>query len=320
MIIVLAVMSLTAFIIIQLPPGDYVTSYVMLLQSTGQPVDEEVIASLRKQYGVDRPIYVQYLYWAGNLLRGDLGMSFQWNQPVVELIGERLSLTIVISILTLIFTYILAVPIGIFSATHQYSIGDYFFTVVGFVGMAVPGFLFALIIMFFFYMIFGVSPGGLFSPEYIDAPWSIGRLVDMLKHLPIPLIVIGTAGTAGLIRIMRGCLLDELKKQYVITARAKGVEETTLLFKYPVRVSLNPLVSSIGWALPRIISGQTIVAIVLNLPTTGPLLYGALMSQDMYLAGSTVMLLCFLTVVGIFISDMLLIWIDPRIRYEKSNR
>jgi len=319
MIVVLFAMSIAAFVIIQLPPGDFVTSYVMLLQSTGQQVTEDVIASLRKQYGMDLPIYAQYFKWLWRLLHGDFGMSFQWNKPVTELIGERLSLTIMISFLTLIVTYIAAIPIGIYSATHQYSIGDYFFTVIGFAGMAIPGFLFALIVMFFFYKYFGVSAGGLFSPQYVEAAWSIDKFVDMLKHLPVPLIVIGTAGTAGLIRIMRGCLLDELRKQYVITARAKGVAERSLLFKYPVRVAVNPLISNIGWTLPRIISGQTIVAIVLNLPTTGPLLYGALISQDMYLAGSTIMLLCFLTIVGTFISDILLIWLDPRIRYERRG-
>jgi len=319
MVVVLFVMSIAAFAIIQLPPGDFVTSYVMLLESTGQQVTEDIIASLRKQYGMDLPIYAQYFKWIWRLLHGDFGMSFQWNRPVTELIGERLLLTVMISFLTLIFTYVVAIPIGIYSATHQYSVGDYFFTVIGFAGMAVPSFLFALIVMFAFYKYFGVSAGGLFSPQYVEAAWSIDKFADMLKHLPIPLIVIGTAGTAGLIRVMRGCLLDELRKQYVMTARAKGVAERTLLFKYPVRVAINPIISNIGWTLPRIISGQTIVAIVLNLPTTGPLLYGALISQDMYLAGSTIMLLCFLTIVGTFISDILLIWLDPRIRYERRG-
>jgi len=319
MVVVLFVMSIAAFVIIQLPPGDFVTSYVMLLESTGQHVTEDVIASLRKQYGMDLPMYAQYFKWMWRLLHGDFGMSFQWNRPVTELIGERLILTVMISLLALIFTYAVAIPIGIYSATHQYSIGDYFFTVIGFVGMSIPGFLFALIVMFFFYKYFGVSAGGLFSPQYVEAAWSIDKFVDMLKHLPVPLIVIGTAGTAGLIRVMRGCLLDELRKQYVITARAKGLAERTLLFKYPVRVAVNPIISNIGWTLPRIVSGQTVVAIVLNLPTIGPLLYGALISQDMYLAGSSVMLLCFLTIVGTFISDILLIWLDPRIRYERRG-
>jgi len=318
MIIVLAVVSVTAFIIIQLPPGDYLTSLIVQLESAGTQVSEEQIASLKRQYDLDLPIYLQYFKWVWKMLHGDMGRSFQWNRPVSELIAERLPLTITISLFTLIFTYLVAVPIGIYSATHQYSIGDYVFTTIGFAGLATPNFLFALILMVLFYKYFGLTVGGLFSPQYIEAAWSIDKFIDMLKHLPIPIIVIGTAGTAGLIRVMRGCLLDELKKQYVITARAKGVEERTLLFKYPVRVAINPIISTIGWTLPGIVSGETITAIVLNLPTTGPLLFRALMSQDMYLAGSTVMFLTFLIVVGTLISDILLVWIDPRIRYEKS--
>jgi len=318
MIIVLFVASIVAFIIIQLPPGDYLTSYIVQLESTGTKVGEDQIASLRKQYDLDLPIYLQYFKWMWKMLHGDFGRSFQWNKRVSELIGERLPLTVMISLFTLIFTYFVAVPIGIYSATHQYSIGDYTFTVAGFAGLATPNFLLALILMFLFYKYFGLSVGGLFSPEYAKESWSIGRFIDMLKHLPIPIIVIGTAGTAGLIRVMRGCLLDELRKQYVITARAKGVAERTLLFKYPVRVAINPIVSTVGWTLPAIVSGETITAIVLNLPTTGPLLFQALMSQDMYLAGSTIMFLTFLTIVGTLISDILLVWIDPRIRYERE--
>lgn len=252
------------------------------------------------------------------MLHGDFGRSFQWNEPVSKLIAARLPLTIVISLFTLIFTYVVAIPIGIYSATHQYSIGDYIFTVVGFIGLATPNFLLALVLMFIFYKYFGLSAGGLFSPHYQLAPWSVAKVIDMLKHLPIPVIVIGTAGTAGLIRVMRGCLLDELRKQYVITARAKGVAERVLLFKYPVRVAINPVISTIGWELPGIVSGETITAIVLSLPTTGPLLFRALMAQDMYLAGSTVMFLTSLTVIGTLLSDILLAWIDPRIRYEKG--
>jgi len=223
-----------------------------------------------------------------------------------------------ISLFTLIFTYAVAIPIGIYSATHQYSVGDYTFTVIGFAGLATPNFLLALILMFLFYKYFGLSVGGLFSPQYLTATWSVDKFIDMLKHLPIPIIVIGTAGTAWIIRVMRGCLLDELRKQYVITARAKGVAERTLLFKYPVRIAINPIISTIGWTLPGIISGETITAIVLSLPTTGPLLFQALLNQDMYLAGSTVMFLTFLTVIGTLISDILLVWMDPRIRYERS--
>jgi len=252
------------------------------------------------------------------MLHGDFGICFTWNKPVSELLAERLPLTIMISLFALIFVYIVAIPIGIYSATHQYSISDYTFTTIGFAGLATPNFLLALILMLLFYKYFGLSIGGLFSPEYIEASWSLGKVVDMLKHFPIPIIVIGTAGTAGLIRVMRSCLLDELRKQYVITARAKGAAERTLLFKYPVRMAINPIISTMGWVLPAIVSGETVTAIVLSLPTTGPLLYQALIYQDMYLAGSIIVLLTFLTVIGMFISDLLLVWIDPRIRYEKS--
>jgi len=319
MIIVLLVTSITAFIIIQLPPGDYLTSYIAELESSGTKVGEEQIASLKKQYGLDAPMYQQYFRWMWRMFHGDFGLSFAWNKPVSELLIERLPLTMMVSLLALIFTYAVAIPIGIYSATHQYSIGDYIFTIAGFAGLATPNFLFALILMFLFYKYFGLSVGGLFSPQYQLSSWSVGKFIDMLKHLPIPIIVIGTAGTAWLIRVMRGCLLDELRKQYVITARAKGVKERTLLFKYPVRVAINPIISTIGWTLPGIVSGETITAIVLNLPTTGPLLLRALMHQDSYLAGSTVMLLAFMTVIGIFISDILLVWVDPRIRYEKKS-
>jgi len=317
MIIILLAVSVVAFIVIQLPPGDYLTSHILLLRAQGTTVSEADIAALRKRYDLDLPIYLQYFKWMGKLFHGDLGRSLQFNKPVSELIGERLTLTIVVSLFTLIFTYIIAIPVGIYSATHQYSTGDYIFTTMGFAGLAIPNFLFALILMFLFYKYFGLSVGGLFSPEYHLVGWSLGKFIDMLKHLPIPIIVIGTAGVAGLIRVMRGCLLDELQKQYVITARAKGVSERTLLFKYPVRVAINPIISTIGWMLPTIVSGGIITAIVLDLPTTGPLLYEALMNQDMYLAGSFIMFLTFLTVIGTFISDILLVWIDPRIRYEK---
>ena len=318
MLILLWVLSVVSFIIIQLPPGDFLTSYIGQLAKSGQPVNRAQLASLRKRYGLDLPIYAQYFKWIWNMFHGDLGKSFQWNKPVSELIGERLALTVTISIFTLIFVYVVAIPIGIYSATHQYSVGDYVSIVVGFIGLATPNFLLALILMFLSFKYFGFSVGGLFSPEYIWAPWSIGKFIDMLKHFPIPIIVIGTAGTAGLIRVMRGCLLDELKKQYVITARAKGVGERALLFKYPVRMAINPIISTIGWTLPAIISGETITAIVLSLPTTGPLLFSALMAQDMFLAASIFMILSFLTVIGTSLSDILLVWVDPRIRYGRK--
>lgn len=318
MIFILFVVSIISFIIIQLPPGDFLTSYIMRLKALGASVDVKVMESLRKTYGLGQPMYLQYFKWMWKMFHGDFGRSFYWQVPVSKLLAKRLPLTLAIALSTLVFTYAVAIPIGIYSATHQYSVGDYTFTTIGFAGLATPNFLLALVLMFLFYKYFNLSVGGLFSREYIEAAWSLGKIVDMLKHLPIPIVVIGTAGTAWLIRVMRGCLLDELRKQYVITARAKGVGERVLLFKYPVRVAINPIVSGIGWVLPSIISGQTITAIVLNLPTTGPLLLNALMSQDMFLAGSTIMLLTFLTVIGIFISDILLVWLDPRIRYEKG--
>lgn len=317
MIIILLMVSIVGFIVIELPPGDYLTMYIQRLERQGQIIYRDEVIALRKFYGLDMPLYKRYFHWMWKMLHGDLGRSLELNKPVIELIGERLSLTVVVSLFSLIFTYVLAIPIGIYSATHQYSTGDYMFTITGFMGLAIPNFLLALILMFFFYRFLNISVGGLFSPQYTIAPWSLGKFVDMLRHLPIPIIVIGTAGTAGLIRVMRGCLLDELRKQYVITARAKGVAERTLLFKYPVRIAVNPIISTIGWTLPAIVSGETITAIVLGLPTVGPLLFNALIGQDMYLAGSSVMFLGFLTVIGTFISDILLVWIDPRIRYEK---
>lgn len=319
MIITLVAVSIVAFTIIQLPPGDYVTSLIIALRAEGRDVSKAEIISLEKRYGLDLPIYLQYFKWTWNMLHGDFGKSFQWNRPVSELIAERLPFTVMLSILSMLFVYAVAIPIGIYSATHQYSAGDYSFTVVGFAGLAIPNFLLALILMFLFYKYFGFSPGGLFSPAYQLAPWSSGKILDLIKHLPIPVIVIGTAGTAGLIRVMRGCLLDELQKQYVITARVKGVSERTLLFKYPVRIAVNPIISTTGWLLPAIVSGATITSIVLSLPTVGPLLFKALLCQDMFLAGSFIMFLTFLTVIGTLISDILLTWVDPRIRYEKGK-
>ena len=320
MVIIVWAVSVVAFVIIQLPPGDYLTSYIMQLEEAGTEVSEAEIASLRKQYGLDQPIYLQYFYWIYNIVRyGDFGRSFQWNKPVSELIWERIMLTAIMGLCSTVFVFAVAIPIGIYSAVRQYSIFDYFFTFIGYAGLATPNFLLALVLMFMAYKYFGASVGGLFSPQYIQAPWSIGKVLDMLSHLWIPVIVLGTAGTAGTIRVMRGCLLDELRKQYVITARAKGVKESILLFKYPVRVAINPIVSTIGWRLTTIISGAPIVAMVLSLPTTGPLMLRALMSQDMYLAGSFFLLLCILTVIGTFISDILLALLDPRIRMERQK-
>ena len=319
MIVVLLVLSVVSFFIIQLPPGDFLTAFIENMRAQGTVVSEEQILSLKEYYGLDQPMYLQYLKWLGNLLQGDLGQSFQWNQPVTELIKERLALTVTISLISLVLTYLIAIPIGIYSATHQYSLGDYAFTVFGFMGLATPNFLLALVLMFLLYKYAGWSVGGLFSPEYVVAPWSLAKVVDLLKHLPIPLVVIGTAGTAWTIRVMRGCLLDELKKQYVITARSKGLNERSLLMKYPIRIAINPVISTIGGLLPTIISGATLTSIVISLPTIGPLLLRALRAQDMFLAGSMLMLLSALGIIGNLISDMLLVAIDPRIRFENQE-
>ncbi len=316
MVPTLLVISIISFAIIQLPPGDYLTAYIAALAETGETVDEEKIEALRIRYALDEPVHIQYITWMVGMFRGDLGMSFEWNRPVGELIGERILLTTIISIATLLVTWVIAIPIGIYSAVRQYSIGDYAFTLIGFVGLATPNFLLALVCMYIGYSVFDISAGGLFSPAYQNAPWSAARLLDLMYHLWIPVIVIGTAGTAGMIRVMRGNLLDELRKQYVMTARAKGVHRIKLILRYPVRVALNPMISTIGWVLPSIVSGATITAVVLGLPTTGPLLLRALMNQDMYLAGSMVMMLSLLTVIGTLISDLLLLWLDPRIRYD----
>ena len=315
MIPTLIVISILSFIIIQLPPGDYLTSYVTTLRATGETVDEATLAAMEQRYGLGKPMYWQYLKWiSGILLRGDFGQSFEWNQPVSELMWGRLALTFTLSLTTLLFTWLVAFPVGIFSAVRQYSIGDYISTIIGYIGLATPDFLLALVLMYVAFKVFNQSVGGLFSPAYNDAPWSWEKVWDLLKHLWIPVIIIGTGGTAGLIRIMRANLLDELHKPYVVTARAKGMTEFRLILKYPVRMALNPFVSTVGWTLPILVSGSAVVSIVLALPTTGPLLLRALMSQDMYLAGSFIMLLSTLTVIGTFISDILLAWLDPRIR------
>ena len=315
MIPTLFVISVITFIIIQLPPGDYLTTYIANLQETGEEVDEAVIESLRVRYGLDQPMPLQYWKWISGVVVGDFGQSFAMNKPVSELIWERLGLTVTISLVTLVFTWIVAIPIGIYSATHQYKLSDYFFTFLGFIGMATPAFLLALVMMYLSYRWFGTGVGGLFSDEFVGAPWSWAKGVDLLKHLWVPVVVLGVAGTAGLIRVLRANLLDQLEMPYVVTARAKGLSESRLLVKYPVRVAINPVVSTIGWMLPQLVSGAVIVAMVLSLPTVGPLLLRALMEQDMYLAGSIVMLLSLLTVIGTLISDILLAWVDPRIRF-----
>ena len=293
------------------------TTYIHELEEQGTQLSELEIENLTAFYGLDKPVHTRYLKWISNiLLRGNLGWSFRFGRPVSIVIRERLATTILLSLTTLLFTYLAAVPIGVLSAVRQYSLVDYLFTFIGFVGLALPNFLLALVLLWIAFKYFGIAITGLFSPEYVGAVWSIGKIIDLLKHIWVAVIVIGTAGMAGLIRVLRGMLLDELSKQYVVTARAKGLTEMRLLFRYPVRVSLNPIISGIGWLLPAIISGATITSIVLNLPTMGPILLTALMSQDMYLAGSVVMLLSVLVLLGNLISDILLAWIDPRIRFE----
>jgi peptide/nickel transport system permease protein len=311
----LVVVSIMSFVLIQLPPGDYLTTYIASLEAGGQIVQEDEIEALKKQYGLDQPIYMQYVKWVRNMIQGDFGMSLEWQLPVSDLIWDRLLLTFVMSLSTILFAWTLAIPVGIYSATHQYQFFDYFFTFLGFVGLGVPNFMLALIFMWVAYSVFDLSVGGLFSPDYVDASWSLAKVLDLFKHIWIPLIILGTSGTAGLIRTMRANMLDELRKPYVTTARAKGLTERRMLLRYPVRVALNPFVSTVGWALPSLISGSTITASVLSLPTTGPLLIRALMNQDMFLAGSFLMMLSFLTVLGTLVSDILLALLDPRIRY-----
>jgi peptide/nickel transport system permease protein len=307
--------SILSFVIIQLPPGDYVTTYLARLASQGTSSAADEAARLRSSYGLDQPLFVQYVKWMGQVIRGNFGMSLDWNRPVADVIGDRLPLTMVVSLGALVFTWLVALPIGIYSAVRKYSIGDYLLTCLGFLGLAVPNFLLALVVLYIGSVWFDMSVGGLFSPEYAEAGWGLGRIWDLIKHLPIPAFVLGAAGTAHVGRIMRANLLDELGKPYVMTARAKGLSEWQLIRKYPVRVALNPFASSIGFLFPQLVSGSIIVSLVLGLPTVGPLLLTSLQAQDMFLAGTIVLLLGVLTVVGTLVSDIVLMWLDPRIRH-----
>ncbi len=308
--------SVVAFLLIQAPPGDYLTTYIAKLGESNEVLDQASVDNLRARFGLDQPLYVQYFKWVSNLVQGDFGMSFEWRQPVSDLVWERMGLTMMLSFSTLLFTWAVALPIGIFSAVRKYSIGDYVVTTLGFIGLATPNFLLALVLMYIGVVHFGADVGGLFSSEYQNAPWSWAKVVDLMKHLWLPVVVLGTGATASLIRVMRANLLDELHKPYVDTARAKGLSEFALLMKYPVRVALNPFISTIGWVLPNLVSGAVVTAIVLSLPTAGPLMLQALLSQDMYLAGAFVLLLSSLTVIGMLISDILLVLLDPRVRYD----
>ena len=313
-ILTLWAVAVLSFIIITLPPGDFVDAYMSQLSATGSAVSQQHLESLRELYALDRPLHEQYLKWMGKVLRGNFGTSMLWQQPVTEVIGSRLTMTIVVSLAAVLLTWVIALPIGIYSAVRQYSIGDYAFTFVGFIGLGVPSFLLALVLMYVGFVLFDTNIGGLFSPEYQLEPWSWGKVKDLLNHLPLPALIIALAGTAELIRLTRANLLDELRKPYVITARAQGLSERRLILKYPVRVALNPFVSTVGYLLPFILSGAVIVSYVLSLPTLGPVLLGSLVAQDMFLAGAIILMLGTMTVIGTFISDMLLMWIDPRIR------
>lgn len=317
MVITLAMVSVVTFAVIELPPGDFLDAYVANLRASGDSLDESEIESLRQRFGLGMPLYQRYYKWISDiLLRGDFGYSFGWNKPVSDLIWERVGLTFMISFAALMVTWVLGFIIGVYSAVRQYSFGDYLFTTFSFIGLGIPDFLLALVLLWVGFKYFGESLGGLFSRDFQTAPWSIAKFWDMLKHLWVPLVILGTGGTAGMIRIMRANLLDELRKPYVETARAKGVAERQLILKYPVRLALNPFISTAGWALPGLINGATIISIVLSLPTTGPILLNALLNQDMYLAASFILILSALTVIGTMISDILLAWLDPRIRYQ----
>jgi peptide/nickel transport system permease protein len=306
--------SILSFVIIQLPPGDYVTSYIAALEAQGDQVSAEEAAAIRAYFGLGQPFYVQYTKWIWQILHGNFGLSFQYRVPVMEVIGERMLLTIILALGSVLFVWVTAIPIGIFSAVRQYSLPDYIATTVGFLGLAIPDFLLALVMMYFAWKWFGFSIGGLFSPENAEAPWSTGRVIDLLQHMIIPIIVLGTAGTASLIRITRANLLDELRKPYVVTARAKGLSEWQLILKYPVRLALNPIISLTAYIFPFLVSGSVIVSVVLSLPTLGPVLLRSLLSQDMFLAGAIILMIGTMTVIGTLLSDILLAIIDPRVR------
>ncbi|MDO4387814.1 MAG: ABC transporter permease [Eubacteriales bacterium] len=310
----LLALSIVVFIIIQLPPGDYLTTYINQLRSTGMEVTEDQIKALEARYGFDQPMYMQYLKWMKNLLQGDMGYSFVYNRPVNKLVGSRLPATIAISLVSTIIIWLIAFPIGFYSATHKYSFGDYAFTGISFFGVSVPEFLLAILIMYIYFLVTRKYAGGLYSDVYAGKPWTWDKIVDMLKHVWIPLLVIAITGTAGLFKTFRANLLDELGKPYVKTARAKGVSNMRLLIKYPVRIALIPFIATVGWMLPGLISGQTVLSMVLSLPTVGPLLITALQNQDMYLAGSIVFVMGLMAMIGTLVSDILLAVTDPRIR------
>ena len=314
MVVTLCVVSVVTFIIIQLPPGDFVTSYVARLEEQGDRVNVAELKALRVRYGLNQPVYVQYYKWISGILRGDLGRSLEWNQPVLRLIKERLPWSFAISLTSFLFVWAIGLPIGVYSATHQYTVPDYAASLLGFIGLAVPNFLLALIALWVYFDRTGTAIVGLFSPEYIMEPWSWPKFLDLLKHLWIPALITGMSGTAGLIRTMRANMLDELNRPYVITARANGLSEWKLLLKYPLRLALIPAVSTIGWVLPGLFAGELLVSYVLGIPTLAPIFLNSLLNEDMFMAGSIVLILSALTVLGSLVSDLLLAWVDPRIR------
>jgi peptide/nickel transport system permease protein len=307
--------SVLTFVIIQLPPGDFVSTYIASLGASGNGTSGTAIAQLRADYGLNQPLYVQYLKWVGEVLRGNLGNSIALHQPVLSIISQQMVLTVVVAVAASVLTWVLAVPIGIYSAVRRYSAGDHALTFLGFLGLAVPSFLLALALLYFGFSLFGLSLEGLFSPQYQAAGWSLGKSLNLLEHLVIPAVVLGASSTAQIMRVMRANLLDELRKPYVQTARAKGLPERRLIVKYPVRVAMNPMASSMGFLFPQIVSGGIIVSVVLSLPTVGPTLLNALQAQDMFLAGAILLMVGMLTVVGMLISDLVLMWLDPRIRH-----
>jgi peptide/nickel transport system permease protein len=317
MIPTLFLISVISFIALQLPPGDYLTSYAAQLTTQGEYIDQESLDTLRERYGLGEPVYVQYAKWVyGIVTRGDWGQSMEWQRPVKDLIWEALGLTVALAVFSLLISWVIAIPMGVYSATHQYSMPDYVMSIFSFLGVGVPAFMWALIIMYFAQTQLGLNVGGLFSEKYLSAPWSLDKVVDLFKHLWIPAVIVAIENTAGELRTTRANLLDEVNKPYVELARAKGLSERKLLWKYPVRVALNPFFSTVGWSLANRISSITLMSVVLSLQTTGPMQLRALTSQDMYLAGSILVLLSALTVVGTLVSDILLAWVDPRIRLE----
>ena len=311
--------TLVTFGILHLPPVDFVTAYAAQAAASGNAISAAEADALRLAYGLNQPLYIQYWKWLGMVATGDFGRSFEYGRPVTEVIGDRLWLTIILSLGAIVITWGLALPIGIYSAVRQYSIGDYIFTFFGFIGLAIPNFLLALIVMYFGSKFFGISVGGLFSADQQLAPWSWAKVIDLLHHLPVPVLILSLAGTAQLVRIMRANLLDELRRPYVVTARARGLPERRVITKYPVRAALNPFASTVGYLLPFVVSGSIIISVVLSLPTVGPLLLRSLLSQDMLLASTIILLLGVLTVIGTLLSDLLLMWIDPRIRLGRGR-